>query len=56
MKYLVLACITLASIPLPVNAGAIDEAMKSGVLRVCTPGDYKPFSFALPDIVARWLQ
>jgi cyclohexadienyl dehydratase len=49
MKHFVLACLTLASIPLPATAGAIDEVMKSGVLRVCTPGDYKPFSFALPD-------
>jgi cyclohexadienyl dehydratase len=29
------------------HAGMIDDAIKSGVLRVCTPGDYKPFSFAL---------
>ncbi|WP_036665124.1 transporter substrate-binding domain-containing protein [Paludibacterium yongneupense] len=29
------------------QAGMIDDVIKSGVLRVCTPGDYKPFSFAL---------
>ena len=23
--------------------------MKAGMLRVCTPGDYKPFSFQKPD-------
>jgi cyclohexadienyl dehydratase len=50
MKHLVLASlVALASTPLSATAGAIDEVMKSGVLRVCTPGDYKPFSFALPD-------
>ena len=27
----------------------LDAVQKSGVLRVCTPGDYKPFSFAKPD-------
>jgi len=28
---------------------ALDTVMKSGVLRACTPGDYKPFSFLKPD-------
>jgi cyclohexadienyl dehydratase len=28
---------------------ALDSVMKSGVLRACTPGDYKPFSFLKPD-------
>ena len=27
----------------------LDAVQKSGVLRVCTPGDYKPFSLARPD-------
>lgn len=27
----------------------LDAVLKSGVLRVCTPGDYKPFSLAKPD-------
>lgn len=31
------------------HAAAIDDVMKAGVLRACTPGDYKPFSFANPD-------
>ncbi|MDD0811329.1 transporter substrate-binding domain-containing protein [Curvibacter sp. RS43] len=31
------------------QAGGVDEIQKAGVLKVCTPGDYKPFSFALPD-------
>lgn len=28
---------------------ALDRVMQSGVLRACTPGDYKPFSFLKPD-------
>jgi cyclohexadienyl dehydratase len=28
---------------------ALDAVAKSGVLRACTPGDYKPFSFLKPD-------
>ena len=27
----------------------LDAVQKSGTLRVCTPGDYKPFSLARPD-------
>ncbi len=27
----------------------LDDVIKSGKLRVCTPGDYKPFSFQRPD-------
>ena len=27
----------------------LDAVIKSGVLRVCTPGDYKPFSLLKPD-------
>jgi cyclohexadienyl dehydratase len=48
--------ITLAAcvaILLPMTAHAqdshLDRVQKSGVLRVCTPGDYKPFSFAKAD-------
>ena len=33
----------------PARAGSVDEIIKAGVLRVCTPGDYKPFAFAKPD-------
>ena len=33
----------------PARAGGVDEIIKAGVLRVCTPGDYKPFAFAKPD-------
>ena len=28
---------------------ALDSVIKAGVLRACTPGDYKPFSFLRPD-------
>jgi len=28
---------------------SLDSVMKTGVLRACTPGDYKPFSFLKPD-------
>ncbi len=38
-----------SSMAAPVHAGNIDDVIKSGVLRACTPGDYKPFSFAKPD-------
>jgi cyclohexadienyl dehydratase len=31
------------------SASRLDEIMKSGKLRVCTPGDYKPFSLQRPD-------
>jgi len=31
------------------NDSALDTVMKAGVLRACTPGDYKPFSFLKPD-------
>ena len=30
---------------------SLDTVMKAGVLRACTPGDYKPFSFLKPDSV-----
>ena len=33
----------------PVHAGGVDDVIKAGVLRVCTPGDYKPFAFQKPD-------
>jgi len=31
------------------SASRLDDVMKSGKLRVCTPGDYKPFSLQKPD-------
>ena len=31
------------------SGSRLDEIMKSGKLRVCSPGDYKPFSYLRPD-------
>ena len=31
------------------GASRLDDVMKSGKLKVCTPGDYKPFSVQRPD-------
>src|SRR6202142_3229159 len=31
------------------SGSRLDDVMKSGKLRVCTPGDYKPFSYLRPD-------
>ena len=31
------------------QAAGVDEVQQAGVLRVCTPGDYKPFSFAAAE-------
>lgn len=31
------------------SGSRLDEVIKSGTLRVCTPGDCKPFSFHRPD-------
>ena len=42
---LTLMCSTFAS----AQDSRLDTVQKSGVLRVCTPGDYKPFSLAKPD-------
>ena len=48
-KIAALACFVAASaIATSAEAGSVDEVIKSGVLRACTPGDYKPFSFAMP--------
>ena len=46
---LLIAAATLALVNLPANAATVDDVIKAGVLRVCTPGDYRPFSFALAD-------
>ena len=31
------------------GVSSLDDIQKNGVLRICTPGDYKPFSFQKPD-------
>ncbi len=42
------AAAAAAQTPAPA-ASRLDEIVKSGKLRVCTPGDYKPFSLHKPD-------
>ncbi len=50
IKRFALAFLIAASVTAPVaQAGGVDDVIKAGVLRACTPGDYKPFSFAQPD-------
>jgi len=49
-----LAALAVLVASLSANAQAtadstLDTVMKAGVLRACTPGDYKPFSFLKPD-------
>jgi cyclohexadienyl dehydratase len=39
-----------AQAAMPLVAGSsLDAVQKAGVLRICTPGDYKPFSFQKTD-------
>ena len=45
----VLSCLPIASAFAQTASSRLDEIVKSGKLRVCTPGDYKPFSFLRPD-------
>ena len=40
---LVLACALPASLALAQTPSRLDDIIKSGKLRVCTPGDYKFF-------------
>jgi cyclohexadienyl dehydratase len=46
---LLLACALCASPALAQMGSRLDEVIKNGKLRVCTPGDYKPFSLQRPD-------
>jgi cyclohexadienyl dehydratase len=46
---LVLAVCGLTAQAQPTADSALDAVMKAGVLRACTPGDYKPFSFLKAD-------
>ncbi len=46
---LILASAIPASLALAQSTSRLDDIIKSGKLRVCTPGDYKPFSFHKPD-------
>ena len=36
--------------PQSTAASHLDAVQKAGVLRICTPGDYKPFSLSLIHI------
>lgn len=45
----VLFTCALASQAQSAPESTLDAVMKQGVLRACTPGDYKPFSFLRPD-------
>jgi cyclohexadienyl dehydratase len=49
---MVMVCAAVAAAPAQAQESRLDSIQKSGVLRVCTPGDYKPFSLAKPD--AAW--
>ncbi|HYT98392.1 MAG TPA: transporter substrate-binding domain-containing protein [Casimicrobiaceae bacterium] len=46
---LVLSCLPVAVASAQSGSSRLDEIVKSGKLRVCTPGDYKPFSILRPD-------
>ena len=48
-QFAVVCCMTLAGAAAHAQDSRLDAIQKSGVLRVCTPGDYKPFSLAKPD-------
>src|SRR3569833_2109952 len=39
----------LCAVSAQADDSRLDAVQRSGVLRVCTPGDYKPFSLARPD-------
>ena len=45
----VAALAALAAAPVASAQSRLDDVIKAGKLRVCTPGDYKPFSLARPD-------
>ena len=49
---LIMLCAGAAATSAQAQDSRLDAIQKSGVLRVCTPGDYKPFSLAKPD--AAW--
>ena len=47
--FIVLSCLPVAVASAQSGSSRLDEIVKSGKLRVCTPGDYKPFSILRPD-------
>ena len=46
---LVVSLLLLAAGPASAEPSRLDDVLKAGKLRVCTPGDYRPFSLAKPD-------
>jgi cyclohexadienyl dehydratase len=40
---------SMFALSVPAHAAGVDDAMKAGVLKICSPGDYKPFSFMQAD-------
>jgi len=46
---LLLGALVLAGIAQAQTPSALDSVAQAGVLRACTPGDYKPFAFQRPD-------
>ena len=47
--FVVLSFLPVALASAQGGSSRLDEIVKSGKLRVCTPGDYKPFSLLRPD-------
>ncbi|WP_354683859.1 transporter substrate-binding domain-containing protein [Cupriavidus necator] len=45
----VAAAQTVSAVPSTPSPSALTRIAQGGTLRVCTPGDYKPFSFQRPD-------
>ena len=43
------ALAALLGVTAQAQESSLDDVMKAGVLRACTPGDYKPFSFLRAD-------
>ncbi len=44
-----LALAGCAAVPSSSSVSHLDAVQKAATLRICTPGDYKPFSFQRPD-------
>ena len=49
VRFAVLFAVALVATSADAQESRLDAIQKSGVLRVCTPGDYRPFSLARPD-------
>ena len=49
LALLVVVGVCASSIAAAQDRSRLDDVIRTGKLRVCTPGDYKPFSLAKPD-------